>query len=118
MKSPFKKAFSLPNIKLGSAKCGIYPFNHNAVSKLKMTPSSVHMQISSSTCTESESPTPNPPSECSGASASDSLVSELSQSGAEPCTNQQSPPVSPTPITSALSTPLPEGPLQDSFHLT
>ena len=68
-----------------------------------MTPSSVHTPISSSTCTESESPTPNPPSEYSGASASDSLVSEPSQSGAEPCTNQQSPSVSPTPITSALS---------------
>ena len=75
-----------------------------------MTPSSVHTLISSSTCTESESPTPNPPSEYSGASASDSLVSEPSQCGAEPCTNQQSPSVSPTPITSALSTPLPEAP--------
>ena len=66
VKSPFEKSFSIPNIKSGFAKCGIYPFNPNAVSKSKMTPLSVHTLISSSTCTESESPIPNPPSEYSG----------------------------------------------------
>ena len=35
VKSPFEKAFSIPNIKSVFAKCGIYPFNPNAVSKLK-----------------------------------------------------------------------------------
>ena len=42
IKSPFERAFSIPNIKAGFAKCGVYPFNRNAVPIMKMMPSSLH----------------------------------------------------------------------------
>ena len=42
LKSPFEKAFSIPNIKAGFAKTGIYPLNRDAVAKSKMKPSLVH----------------------------------------------------------------------------
>ncbi len=39
VKSPFEKAFSIPNVKAGFAKCGVYPFNRNVVPIEKMVPS-------------------------------------------------------------------------------
>ena len=33
VKEPFEKAFSMSNIKSGFMKCGIFPFNRNAVDK-------------------------------------------------------------------------------------
>ena len=42
IKSPFERVFSIPNVKAGFAKCGIYPFNRDAVPVNKMIPSTLH----------------------------------------------------------------------------
>ena len=42
IKSPFERAFSIPNVKAGFAKCGIYPFNRDAVPVNKRIPSTLH----------------------------------------------------------------------------
>ncbi len=42
VKEPFEMAFSMSNIKSGFAKCGIFPFNPDAVDKKKMLPSEMH----------------------------------------------------------------------------
>lgn len=39
---PFDRAFSIPNIKAGFAKTGIYPFNRDVVPKEKMLPSTAY----------------------------------------------------------------------------
>ena len=36
---PFERAFSIPNIKAGFAKCGIYPYNPKAIDQSKVAPS-------------------------------------------------------------------------------
>ena len=36
---PFKKAFSISNVKCGFAKCGIYPINPDAIDKSNIIPS-------------------------------------------------------------------------------
>ena len=46
LKGPFEQAFSIPNIKVGFAKAGIYPFNPDAVAKGKMLPSTLHEMCS------------------------------------------------------------------------
>ena len=48
IKLPFERAFSIPNIKAGFAKCGIYPFNRDAMPIAIMIPSSLHDSSSSS----------------------------------------------------------------------
>ena len=55
IKGPLDRAFSIPNIKSGFAKCGIFPFNPDAVPKHKMGPSSLHRGSLSSTDSSSES---------------------------------------------------------------
>ena len=42
VKRPLEQAFSIPNVKAGFAKSGIYPFNPDAVTKHKLIPSSLH----------------------------------------------------------------------------
>ena len=42
LKSPFDHAFSIPNIKSGFSKCGIYPLNPNAIPQSKMKPSTLY----------------------------------------------------------------------------
>ena len=93
MKQPFERAFSIPNIKAGFAKSGIFSFNPNAIDKSKMV-SSTSSSSASSSSSESQpaaqssetetaslpsdvSPGPMPivhasPSECSSFSFSDS----------------------------------------------
>ena len=57
VKSPFEKTFSIPNIKAGFAKCGVYPFNRNAVPIEKMIPSVLHKSsLSASSGSSSDSP--------------------------------------------------------------
>ena len=57
IKSPFEKAFSIPNIKAGFAKCGVYSFNRNAVPIEKMIPSVLHKSsLSVSSGSSSDSP--------------------------------------------------------------
>ena len=46
LKGPFKRAFSIPNIKAGFAKAGIHPFNPDAVAKGEMLPSTLHEMCS------------------------------------------------------------------------
>ena len=52
VKNPFEKAFSMLNIKAGFAKCGIHPFNPNAIDQSKVLPS-----FSSSSSTDESSST-------------------------------------------------------------
>ena len=60
VKQPFKKAFSISNIKAGFEKWGVYPYNPDAIDKTKITPS-----FSSST-DESDTPVPASSSSSSG----------------------------------------------------
>ena len=46
LKEPFELSFSIVNLKSGFSKCWIFPFNRNAVSSEKMTPSSVYQEPS------------------------------------------------------------------------
>ena len=39
VKVPFERAFSIPNIKAGFGKCGIYPYNPKAIDQSKVAPS-------------------------------------------------------------------------------
>ena len=59
VKRPLDQAFSIVNINAGFSKCGIYPFNPDAVAKYKMLPSSMHGIGSSSSSTPSMSDTPS-----------------------------------------------------------
>ena len=43
LKGPFEQAFSIPNIKAGFAKCGIYPLNPDAIVEYKMKLSSLYI---------------------------------------------------------------------------
>ena len=45
MKRPLDLAYSIPSVKSGFSKCGIYPFNPNAVAKKKMP--EIHQSVSS-----------------------------------------------------------------------
>ena len=53
LKSPFDHAFSIPNIKSGFSKCGIYPLNPNAIPQSKMKTSTLY----GTSCTGHESTT-------------------------------------------------------------
>ena len=46
LKGPFEQAFSIPNIKAGFAKCGMYPLNPDAIAEYKMKPSSLYSDSS------------------------------------------------------------------------
>lgn len=48
IKCPIEKSFSVPNVKSGFRKCGIYPFDPSAILSEKMTPSSLYTSSSSS----------------------------------------------------------------------
>ena len=54
VKHPLDQAFSIANVKAGFRKCGIYPFNPNAIPKNKMNPSAVHQVVglSSDSCSD------------------------------------------------------------------
>ena len=47
VKRPLDQAFAIANVKAGFSKCGIYPFNPNAIAIKKMTPSQVYQSIGS-----------------------------------------------------------------------
>ena len=77
MKTPFEKAFSIPNVKAGFKKCGIYPFNPDVVPAVKMTPSTVHKSLLSSfSSSDSSTPDPQSPSYFSGGSSDVLSVSD------------------------------------------
>ena len=90
IKSPFEKAFSIPNIKTGFAKCGVYPFNRNAVPIEKMISSVLHKSsLSVSSSSSSDSP------------RSSSCDSHPGSSPSEMCPDHATPPTA----TSASSSP-------------
>lgn len=117
VKSPFEKAFCITNVKSGFKKCGIYPFNRDAVSRLKMIPSTVHGSslTPSSTESSSESSTPYPSSEAPSCSGSDvpPIMSPLTSQTNLPCPSTTSSVVSTSPspvvnlVVSVPSTPSP-----------
>ena len=57
VKGPFERAFSIPNIKAGFAKSGIFPFNPNAIDRSKMISGSSSSQSSESQPTTESSET-------------------------------------------------------------
>ena len=61
LNGPFEQAFSIPNIKAGFAKCGIYPLNPDAIAEYKMKPSALYCESSCTSSAESDS-TQNPAS--------------------------------------------------------
>ena len=70
VKRPLEQAFSIPNVKAGFAKSGIYAFNPDAVAKHKLITFSLHESFSSTSDSESSSfypssvsESPNPPSQ-------------------------------------------------------
>ena len=72
-KVPFKRAFSITNIKAGFLKCGIYPFNPGAVERAKMLPSGSYSpseSISSGDSSAIYSPAPTSLLEDSSSSSS------------------------------------------------
>ena len=76
-KTPFEKAFSIPNVKAGFKKCGIYPFNPDVVPAEKMTPSTVHKSLLSSfSSSDSSTPDLQSPSYFSGRSSGVLSVSD------------------------------------------
>lgn len=83
VKNPFEKAFSMLNIKAGFAKCGIHPFNPNAIDQSKVLPS-----FSSSSSTDESSST---------ASGADNSLNTSTLSMSE------IPSVNPSPIVSSIS---------------
>ena len=78
VETPFEKEFSIPNVKAGFKKCGIYLFNPDVVPAVKMTPSTVHKSLLLSTFSSSDSSTPDPqsPSYFSGRSSDVLSVSD------------------------------------------
>ena len=63
LRSPFDHAFSIANIKSGFSKCGIYPFNPDAVPLSKMKPSTLYgtSSVGGSPATSAADETTRPP---------------------------------------------------------
>ena len=72
VKVPFEKAFSISNVKAGFAKCGIHPFNPNAVDQSKIAPS-LNWSSSSADDSSCNAATPCPSSSSSNLDGSLSL---------------------------------------------
>ena len=106
IKSPFERAFSIPNIKAGFAKCGLCPFNRNAVPIMKMMPSSLH--DTSNIDSSSDSATPCSSLQVTGNSNSVSPVpsSETYSVSSVSTTGVNSTPTSSTCTCSALGNTL------------
>ena len=107
LKGPFEKAFSIPNIKAGFAKCGIYPLNPDAIAKAKMVPSSLYGGSSSSAESDSTQYPSSSTTSTVGSPISNSPNSNTSP--LVPSSNPTQPLNSPTPSVStpSLSSPIP-----------
>jgi hypothetical protein len=90
VKTPFKKAFSMSNIKAGFAKCGIYPFDTNAID-----------QSNSSSTDESFS--------SAGVSSGSVVGADNSLNTSALSTSEEVPSVNPSPIVSSLSSHADDG---------
>lgn len=107
LRSPFECAFSIPNIKSGFRKSGIYPFNPDAVEKAKMIPSTLHSSSLNESSSDSSTPYPSsqsscPPSQSSVASTSTEVASTSGISSVTSASTP-SPTVSPWCSQSSLS---------------
>jgi hypothetical protein len=105
VKTPFERAFSISNIKAGFAKCGIHPFDPNAIDQSKVMPSlpcsSSSTDESSSTGTDSRSATVNP-----GSSSLDTSCTAPSVPSSD---EFEIPSVNPSPIVSSFSSHADDG---------
>ena len=92
VKTPFEKAFSMSNIKAGFKKCGIHPFDPNAIDQSKVLPSFV----SSSSTDESSS--------AAGVSSGSGVGADnsLNMSGLSTSEESQMSSVNPSPIISFM----------------
>ena len=114
VKEPFEMAFSMTNIKNGFAKCGIFPFNPDAVDKKKMLPSEMHKDsveemppsVRSSVSTPTgQSSSPPPVSDCSESLSSGPVAGDAAESVCGSSTsNQFTPLLCNTPSTSDSAT--------------
>ena len=106
VKTPFERAFSMSNIKAGIAKCGIHPFDPNAIDQSKIMPSLQCSSLStdessSSTGTASTSATAYP-----GCSSQDTSCVAPSVPSSD---TSQIPSVNPSPIVSSFSSHADDG---------
>ena len=99
VKTPFEKAFSMSNIKAGFKKCGIHPFDPNAIDQSNILPS-----FSSSPSTD-ESYTSAEVSSSSVAGADNNLNMSVLSTSEE----SQIPSVNPSPIVSSISSHADDG---------
>ena len=106
LKSPFEKAFLIPNIKAGFAKTGIYPLNRDAVAKSKMKPSLVHgSSLLSSPFTSADSDsTPLPSSSSSAPPTPSSTPTSTPASRISSPSDADRPPDTTSPISHLVST--------------
>ena len=93
VKVPFEIAFSIPNIKAGFAKCGIYPYNPKAIDQSKVAPS---LTCSSLSLDDSSASSDVPSNSSFDTSASVTVPNSDDSS---------LPSVNPSPIVSSLSSP-------------
>ena len=103
LKSPFEKSFSIPNIKSGFAKCGICPFDPDAISKEKMKPSTLYgtSQFSTSSASDSSSPCPT----SSPTNVAPDSSPEVHPVSSETCVLSLNSPSSNTPPSSTVCSP-------------
>lgn len=91
VKTPFERAFCISNVKSGFAKCGIYPFDPNAIDRSKI----MQPLQGSSSSTESDS---------SGTLSAASPSLDTQSSSVEPSSDcSQIPSVNPSPIVSSFT---------------
>ena len=112
VKCPLEEAFSIPNIKSGFRKTGIFPFNPDAIPKHKMIPSSVYGLMSSESDSCLETSNSYPSSLSTPHSQSPSLSSQPADVGSPPASSSLvSPPLCDIPVScdtpSAFQTPTP-----------
>ena len=92
VKDPFEQAFSIPNIKSGFRKSGIFPFNRNVVDESKMLPSTLHdlSDASSSSQTEPYGSSNEPSPSSSRRSMTPALFSSPSSDSVSPMSSPSS----------------------------
>ena len=92
VKDPFEQAFSIPNIKSGFRKSGIFPFNRNVVDESKMLPSTLHdlSDASSSSQTEPYGSSNEPSPSSSRRSMTPALFSSPSSDSVPPMSSPSS----------------------------
>ena len=104
LKSPFEQAFSIPNIKAGFIKTGLYPLNSDAVAKSKMIPSELFGNPMLCPSNSSESDVSAPPSSLSSGMSNSAISSDSTHSGSPASVPAISPNVSTDAVSPNVST--------------